>query len=445
MSNAFEGLGDMLNMGGLDALTATSGSDYSLLPIEDISIKAQVREEFEDEENTLADLAESIKAHGIIQPIVVRPLDGGDKPYELVAGERRLRAALLAELVDIPAIVRPMTDDEAEELQVAENIHRKNLTQKEVAKRLQRDLDQLGSVDAVMAKHQKSRAWVSKWLSLLDLPEQAARVVDENISADLEVINAVKQVEKADPEAAKELVDNLKEGRGKKGENAREKAQAAKDKVKPPKKPRKEKLPPAPVVDPEAVAQPIDRSHEEPGPVVSIPVDDQEQAENGFDAFAALVDGTDNQGAADFADAKTDDDQEQAEPEAMPWDAPQEAAQEAQDEPQDQAEADSSVPALPPAAALAGAYKGVFEEGRSAKTILEAMSAEERDNCEAWLTSFYEAGTSAKDVASAVIQGFRSGQFSTEGHGAFALAAFLYGLDYEGKFSMLNILGSVKK
>lgn len=417
--NAFDGLGGLLNSGGLDALTAPASEDYSLLAIADIFVAPQVREELEDDENTLADLAESIKARGVIQPVVVRPVEGRDQPYELVAGERRLRASLLAEREQIPAIIRTLSDDEAEELQVAENIHRKNLTQKELAKRLKRDLDRLGSVEAVMTKHQKSRAWVSKWLSLLDLPQQAARLVDENISADLEVISTVRQVEKVDPEAAKELVDDLKQGRGKKGENAREKAQAAKDKVKPPKKPRKEKLPPAPAADPEAVAKPADRSYQEPGPVVSIPVDREGDEQDGFERFAAALE--DDQDSP-FADAKTESETDAA------------SAGEA-----------AAVPALPPAEALAVAYDGIYVEGRSPKAILDAMSEEERDNCEAWLTSFYEAGTSTKDAASAVIAGFRSGQFAAERHGAFALAAFLYGLDYEGKFSLLNILGSVKR
>ena len=423
---AFGGLADMLNAGDLGALTAENAQDFSMVVIAEISVKEQVREIFEDEENSLDDLAESIRQHGVFQPIIVRPIPG-PVPFELVAGERRLRAAILANQEQIPAMVRELTDEQAEEIQFAENIQRKNLTQIETAKRLQRDLDELGGdVEALMQKRQKSRAWISKWLSMLDLPEQAMRVVTENVSADAEVILAVKQVEKLDPKAAEKLVDELKETRGKKGQNAREKVQAAKDAVKPPKKPRKEKTPPT---NPDAVATPKDRSHEEPGPVTTV---EPSELEAGTDSMLADI----------FASAKMDA-ADQAPGQAL--DDAQDAAQEPAEEPAEAGGAEQGrAPALAPAEALSNAYGLIFESGSSPKMVLECMKQEERDNCETWLTSFYEAGITAKDVGRAVLQGFRNGQFAQEGPGAFALAAFLYGCDSEAKFSMLNILGSVK-
>ena len=234
-NNAFAGAADILGA-GIDALFANTGAQYSVIPLDMIEVKAQIREDFEDEENTLEDLAASIKARGVLQPILLRPTDSG---YELVAGERRYRASKLAGLADIPAYIREMTDEEADDAQLAENIHRKNLTQIEEAKKIQRDLDRLGSVEAVLEKHQKSRPWLSKMLALLSLPEQAKRLVTENVSADVEVINTVKTVEKADPVKAKALVDELKKTRGK--ENARDKAAAVKEEVKPSKKQREAK------------------------------------------------------------------------------------------------------------------------------------------------------------------------------------------------------------
>jgi len=150
-----------------------------------------------------------------------------------------------------------LSDEEAEELQAAENIHRKNLTQIEEARRVQRDLNALnGDVNAVLAKYNKSRPWLSKLLSLLDLPDQAKRLVSENVSADIEVINTVKTIERIDPEKAKTLVDDLKASRGK--VNARDKVQAVKEEVKPKKVKRGQ--------DEEggSVATPKDRSQEEP-------------------------------------------------------------------------------------------------------------------------------------------------------------------------------------
>lgn len=142
-----------------------------------------------------------------------------------------MRAARLQGLTKLRAKAKELTDEEAEDLQFAENTHRKNLTQIEEAKKIQRDLDTLGSVEAVLARHNKGRPWLSKMLSLLHLPEQAKRLVTESISADAEVISTVRQVEKVSPEKAKELVDELKKTRGK--VDARAKAQAVRDEVKP--------------------------------------------------------------------------------------------------------------------------------------------------------------------------------------------------------------------
>lgn len=226
---------------GIDALFAEPDAQYSLIPLDMIEVKIQIRVEFEDEENPLSDLANSIKVHGVLQPIVIRQSSTG---YLLVAGERRYRASILAGLDSIPAIIRDMTDEEAEDAQLAENIHRKNLTQIEEALKIQRDLDRLGSVEAVLEKHQKSRPWLSKMLSLLNLPEQAKRLVTENVSADVEIITTVKTIEKHNPEKAKALVNDLKMTRGK--ENARDKVAAVKEEVKPSKKtkePKEEKKP----------------------------------------------------------------------------------------------------------------------------------------------------------------------------------------------------------
>ena len=237
--NAFADMSDLLGA-GVDALFANTGMQYSLVYLDQIEIHVQIRESFEDDENTLADLAASIQARGVLQPILLRPTATG---YALIAGERRYRASKIAGLEQIPAYIREMSDEEAEDAQLAENIHRKNLTQIEEAKKIQRDLDKLGSIDAVLAKHQKSRAWLSKMLALLRLPEQAKRLVTENVSADVEVINTVRTIEKADPKAAKALVDDLKKTRGK--ENAREKAATIKEKVKPSKSSKKAPSKPA--------------------------------------------------------------------------------------------------------------------------------------------------------------------------------------------------------
>jgi len=238
VENAFSGAAGVLGT-GIDALFAQTDDAEFMVNLDDVEVITQVREQLEDEEQDLVSLGESLATYQI-QAILLRTMPAGHpKPYRLVAGERRYRAALLKGLPQLRAKAREMTDEQAEDFQFAENIHRKNLTQIEEAKKIQRDLDLLGSVDAVLAKYQKSRAWLSKVLSLLNLPEQAKRLVVENVSADVEVINTVKTIEKADPQAAQALVEDLKATRGK--SNAREKANAVKEKIKPGKKVKTEK------------------------------------------------------------------------------------------------------------------------------------------------------------------------------------------------------------
>ena len=371
--NAFSGATAAL---GIDALFADTGAQYSLISLDMIEVKEQIRETFEDEENTLEDLAASIKARGVLQPILLRPTAAG---YELVAGERRFRAASMAGLEQIPAYIRELTDEEADDAQLAENIHRKNLTQIEEARKIQRDLDRLGSIEAVLEKHQKSRPWLSKMLALLHLPEQAKRLVTENVSADVEVINTVKTIEKIDPDKARALVDDLKATRGK--ASARDKASAVKDEVKPSKKSQATKMDSTGG----AIATPKDRSQEDPSNVETY-------------------------SAGDAAEAN----------EARPV-------------------------VFSPARVLNDAYTAIFEKGKSPKSIFDGMTKENREHVEGWLQTFYDAGKQAKDIGYAVIHGFRAGQFSSDGENAFALVAFLHGADSEAKFSLLNILGSVKE
>ncbi len=236
-----------------------------------IEIKKQVRTEFDDADNTIDELAADIKQRGVLQPILLRPI--GSK-YELIAGERRLRAAKKIGLTDIPANVIAMTDEEAEDAQFAENIHRKNLTLKEEAAKVQRDLDALGGdVKALLKKYNKpatGKSWVSKMTSLLKLPEQTKRLIDENISADAEVINTVKQIEKVSPAKAKEVVEDLKKNRKDGQGTARKVAQTAKDEVKPSKRNTAIKAANN-ANETGTVATPRNRDAEQPGPVSVFP------------------------------------------------------------------------------------------------------------------------------------------------------------------------------
>ncbi|MEC9201459.1 MAG: ParB/RepB/Spo0J family partition protein [Pseudomonadota bacterium] len=130
--------------------------------------KFQPRREFDKE--ALKELANSIREKGILQPILARPNpDGGAKsPYEIVAGERRWRDAQIAQLHDVPVIVRDMTDNEALQIGIIENVQRSDLNPIEEAEGFQRLIDEFSYTQEVLAKTLgKSRSHIANTLRLV--------------------------------------------------------------------------------------------------------------------------------------------------------------------------------------------------------------------------------------------------------------------------------------
>jgi ParB family chromosome partitioning protein len=130
----------------------------------------------------LEELAASIKANGLIQPIVVRPLSNqipGGPRYEIVAGERRWQAAMLAGLTDIPTIVRNLSDKEAVAVALIENIQREELTAAEEARALKRLSTEFSLTHQELADTVgRSRAAVTNLIRLLDLPDSVVELID---------------------------------------------------------------------------------------------------------------------------------------------------------------------------------------------------------------------------------------------------------------------------
>jgi len=128
-------------------------------------------------EQELADLAESIKTNGIIQPIIVRPAATG---YQLIAGERRLRAAQLASLTTIPALVRQASDEQLHEWALVENIHRADLNPIERARAYQHYLSALSLTQAEAAQRLgEDRSVIANYLRLLDLPQEIMQMLSD--------------------------------------------------------------------------------------------------------------------------------------------------------------------------------------------------------------------------------------------------------------------------
>ena len=130
------------------------------------------------DEGALAELAESIRARGVLQQVVVRALPGGH--YELVAGERRLRAARIAELESVPAVVREADDWERLDIALAENMARIDLNAVEEARACAMLVDDLGlTKEEVGRRVGRSRVAISNLIRLLELPEEALELIDE--------------------------------------------------------------------------------------------------------------------------------------------------------------------------------------------------------------------------------------------------------------------------
>jgi ParB family chromosome partitioning protein len=131
--------------------------------------------------DSLQELADSIKLHGLAQPLLVSP-SAVPGEFELVAGERRLRASKLAGLVDVPCVVRSVTDRERRELSLIENIQRENLNVMEEADSMKKLMDEVGLTQEDMAKRLgKSRSAVANKLRLLELPQMVRNALMEGL------------------------------------------------------------------------------------------------------------------------------------------------------------------------------------------------------------------------------------------------------------------------
>lgn len=160
--------------------TAVPGRKEIQIPVEDIRPNPyQPRKEFD--EKALAELADSIRTHGIFTPLLVRK---SVKGYDLVAGERRLRAAKMAELETVPAIVVEFGDDEMMEIALLENIQRENLNPIEEAAAFSSLIDKLGYTQEKLAERVgKSREYCANIMRLLKLPGVVQQyVVDHKLS-----------------------------------------------------------------------------------------------------------------------------------------------------------------------------------------------------------------------------------------------------------------------
>jgi ParB family chromosome partitioning protein len=197
------GLGDL----GVDVLLSTASNPrgeaeassedtMKQLPVESIH-RGKYQPRLHIHHEALQELAESIRAHGLVQPVVVRPVADG---YELIAGERRWRAAQVAGVVHIPAVIKAVPDAAAAAMGLIENIQREDLNPLEEAGALQRLIDEFGLTHQEIAQAiGRSRAAVSNLLRLLELGEETKKFLE---AGELEMGHARALLALAGPQQA---------------------------------------------------------------------------------------------------------------------------------------------------------------------------------------------------------------------------------------------------
>lgn len=181
----------------------TSSDEVMEIPVNEVRPNPyQPRKTFN--EDALNELAESIKNYGVFQPIIVKK---GIKGYDLIAGERRLRASKIAGMEKIPAIVKEFTDEEMREISLLENIQRENLTSIELAWAYKGIIDNLDITQEDLAKKiGKSRSHITNTLGLLNLPEDVQKKI---LDGELSMGHARVLSKMEDEEEVSHLVDKV--------------------------------------------------------------------------------------------------------------------------------------------------------------------------------------------------------------------------------------------
>jgi ParB family transcriptional regulator, chromosome partitioning protein len=163
-------------LGALLSVEQPSSAEPNEVPIESVEpSSAQPRTRFDEEK--LAELSRSIRANGVVQPLLVRRKGQG---YELIAGERRWRAAQLAGLSLVPVVIRDVPDDKILELALIENIQREDLNPIEEAQAYKKLIESIGMTQEALAERVgRDRSYITNYLRLLRLPEDLRALIEE--------------------------------------------------------------------------------------------------------------------------------------------------------------------------------------------------------------------------------------------------------------------------
>ena len=185
-------------------------TEYRSLPVDSILVNDNIRKTFDEVQ--LNELAASLKEYGVLQPLVVRPLDGEwGTEHVLVAGERRLRAAKIAGLKEVPCRVVNLTAKQAAEVQLLENLQRADLNALEEAQALHGLMEEHGYTQEALAdKLGKSQSWVAGRVKLLDLPASVQRGITRGI-VNPSAAEVLARYCRAAPEIIEKVVESMKD------------------------------------------------------------------------------------------------------------------------------------------------------------------------------------------------------------------------------------------
>ena len=191
---------EQINLIKMATKTTTPTVDFKNISIKDIEADINQPRKFFDE-HSLAELAASVKANSVLQPIMVRP---NGKKFLLVYGERRFKAALVIGLKEIPAIIRELSDAEALDIQITENLQRKDVHPMEEAVAFKRLLDAF-TIEDIALKVGKSESFVAKRIQLTELVEDAQQI----FFLDKITISEAVRLARLEPETQQEILNEI--------------------------------------------------------------------------------------------------------------------------------------------------------------------------------------------------------------------------------------------
>lgn len=196
----------MVDFSGLDQFSSMLDAPADATGVREIPLDLidpdpeQPRKTFDQAK--LLELAESIKAHGIIQPVVLRTV--GDR-FELIAGERRWRAAGLAKLATVPAIIR---DDLSARAQMVENLQREDLSAFEIYRVIAAELDAGTSQKELAAQYGKSKQWLSDYAAVAKMPPALQDALRDGMASDISALVALSRLHKQAPAQVEQLAES---------------------------------------------------------------------------------------------------------------------------------------------------------------------------------------------------------------------------------------------